>query len=340
VLFNKIAIYDFLHTIASGFLLGSMFVLGISAWYLIRRRESFLAKRSILVAGIFGLLSSLLVAFTGDLSAKIVSKVQPVKFASMEAFYDGKKNPGLVAIGVLRESDRTIGEKKVNEFVFKIEIPGFLSIMTGVDRNTFIPGISDLVRGNEAMGVPSVAEKMERGKTARNLMSEYKAAKENNEVEKAKGIAGMFRDRKFINEYFRYFGYSFIDKPEDVIPDVKLTFYTFHLMVLLGFYFILVFILTLYFLFRGTLTKNRWFLWILLCSIFLPYVAGEIGWVLTEMGRHPWIIQDLMPVSVGVSQIGTGSVITTFVLFGVLFTVLLVAEISIMIRQIKLGPKH
>ena len=340
VLFNKIAIYDFLHTISSGFLLGSMFVLGISAWYLIKKRENFLARRSILVAGIFGLLSSLLVAFTGDLSAKIVSKVQPVKFASMEAFYEGKTNPGLVAFGILKDSDKTIGEKKINEFAFKIEIPGLLSIMTGVDRNTFIPGISDLVNGNAAKGVMSVSEKMERGKTARNLMAEYKTAKQNNETEKAKGIAVMFRDRTFINSYFRYFGYSFIDKPEEVIPDVKLTFYTFHIMVILGFYFILVFLLALYFLYRGTLAKNRWFLWIVLCSILLPYVAGEIGWILTEMGRHPWIIQDLMPVSVGVSQIGTGSVITTFILFAVLFTVLLVAEVSIMIRQIKLGPKH
>jgi cytochrome d ubiquinol oxidase subunit I len=77
-----------------------------------------------------------------------------------------------------------------------------------------------------------------------------------------------------------------------------------------------------------------------LCSILLPYVAGELGWVLAEMGRQPWIIQDLMPVSAAVSHLGSGSVITTFVLFAILFTGLLIAEISIMIRQIKLGPKH
>jgi len=86
--------------------------------------------------------------------------------------------------------------------------------------------------------------------------------------------------------------------------------------------------------------NNKWFLWIALCSILLPYVAGELGWVLAEMGRQPWIIQDLMPVNAAVSQISSGSVITTFVLFAVLFTVLLIAEVSIMIRQIKMGPKH
>ncbi len=81
-------------------------------------------------------------------------------------------------------------------------------------------------------------------------------------------------------------------------------------------------------------------LWIALLSIPLPYIASELGWILTEMGRQPWIIQDLMPVSTAVSQISSGSVITTFILFAVLFTVLLISEISIMVRQIKIGPKH
>ena len=75
-------------------------------------------------------------------------------------------------------------------------------------------------------------------------------------------------------------------------------------------------------------------------SIPLPYIASELGWVLAEVGRQPWIIQDLMSVSNGVSQISSGSVITTFILFSVLFTVLLISEISIMVKQIKTGPKH
>ena len=111
-------------------------------------------------------------------------------------------------------------------------------------------------------------------------------------------------------------------------------------MVMLGFFFVLVFALSLFFLFRGTLIGNRWFLWVALFSIPLPYIAGELGWVVAEMGRQPWIIQDLMPVSAAVSNIKAGSVIVTFILFAVLFTALLVAEISIMVRQIKKGPKH
>ena len=340
VLFNEVAAGKFLHTISSGFLNASMFVLGISAWYLLRKREDFLAKRSILIAGIFGLLASLLVAYTGDSSARTISKTQPVKFAAFEALYEGKQNADLVAIGILKKSEKKIGDKAVNEFAFRIGIPGFLSVMTGGDRNTFVPGLTDLVYGNSSQGIMSVSEKIKRGKTARDLLSDYKTAKRDNDLQRAEGISGMFRDKKFIDNYFRYFGYAFFDKPEDLIPNVKLSFYSFHIMVILGFYFILVFAVALFFLFKGTLLKNRWFLWIALCSILLPYTAGEFGWVLAEAGRQPWIIQDLMPVSTAVSQIGSGSVITTFILFAVLFTILLIAEVSIMIKQIKLGPKH
>ena len=70
-------------------------------------------------------------------------------------------------------------------------------------------------------------------------------------------------------------------------------------MVILGFLFILIFAIALYLLFKGTITKNRWFLWIALLSIPLPYIASELGWILVEMGRQPWIIQDLMPVNSG-----------------------------------------
>jgi cytochrome d ubiquinol oxidase subunit I len=186
----------------------------------------------------------------------------------------------------------------------------------------------------------SVAEKIERGKKARDLLVDFKESKRNNDAQKAESIAATFRDKKFNDDHFRYFGYASLEKPEDVIPGVKVSFYTFHIMVMLGFYFILVFALAIIFLYKGTLLKNKWFLWVALCSILLPYVAGELGWVLAEMGRQPWIIQDLMPVTTAVSQISAGSVITTFVLFAVLFTVLLIAEVSIMIKQIKLGPKH
>ena len=341
LLFNPIAIDTFFHTVTSGFLLASVFVLGVSAWFLLKKREEWLAGKSILIAGIFGLVSSLLVALTGDSSAKNIAKVQPLKFAAFEALYNGKENAGLAAIGILKDSDQKIGEKNRKDFVFKIEIPGFLSILTGGNKSFFVPGIEDLVYGtSEKTKSISVAEKMERGKFARDVLTDYKRARMTNNAEQVNNIKAMFNDKDFIDNYFRYFGYGFLNKPEDAVPNVSVAFYTFHLMVMLGFFFILVCALALFFHFRGALSKHKWFLLILIISVPLVYIASQAGWVLTEMGRQPWIIQDLMPVSAAVSQISTGAVITTFILFAILFTALLFAEVSIMIRQIKTGPKH
>jgi cytochrome d ubiquinol oxidase subunit I len=299
-----------------------------------------MAKRSILVAGIFGLLSSLMVVYTGDSSSKTLARVQPVKFAAMEAHYEGKSNAGLVAIGILKESESKIIDENIKDFVFKIEIPSLLSILTGGSKDVYVPGIKELILGNEELELLPVSEKIRRGEFARQVLVDFKDARQQNDIIKRDSIAALFKDEDFQENYFRYFGYSSINKPEDVIPNVSISFYSFHLMVMLGFLFILLFAMSLYFLFKGTLTDNRWFLWILFFSLPLPYIAGELGWVLAEVGRQPWIIQDLMSVSGAVSQISSGSVITTFILFAVLFTVLLISEISIMVRQIKTGPKH
>jgi cytochrome d ubiquinol oxidase subunit I len=317
-----------------------MFVLGISAWFLIKKREELFATRSILVAGVFGLLSSLLLAFTGDSSSRTISKIQPVKFASFEALYKGKENAPLIAFGVLKNSGEKIGTKNVPDFVFAIEIPDLLSVMTAGKKDAYIPGLYDHVLGNPERGIVSVAEKIERGKIARQTLFDYKEAKESRDIEKTASLREKFLDKDFRDNYFKYFGYAFIKAPEDVIPNVHTAFYSFHLMVILGFFFILIFTLALIFFYTGKLLKNRWFLWVMLFSIPLPYLASELGWILTEMGRQPWIIQDLMPVSIAVSNISTGSVQATFWMFAFLFTALLIAEVSIMVKQIETGPNH
>jgi len=340
VLFNQVAVDKFLHTISSSFLLASMFVLGISAWYLIRKREEQLAKRSILIAGVFGLLSSLMVAYTGDQSARTVSKVQPVKFASMEALYEGKSNAGLMAFGLLKDSYKKIGDKTEWEFAFKIQIPGLLSVLTGGDRESYVQGIKDHINGNDKLGLISTPDKIKRGRYAMEILTSYKNASLNNDTVQISATKSIFKDKDFKDNYFRYFGYASINKPEDVIPDVPGSFYSFHMMVVLGFLLIIIFSVALYLLFKGTLSDNKWFLWVALLSIPLPYVASELGWLLTEIGRQPWIIQDMMTVNKAVSQIGTGTVITTFILFAVLFTGLLISEVSIMVKQINTGPKH
>jgi cytochrome d ubiquinol oxidase subunit I len=340
VLFNPVAVDKFLHTISSGFVLASMFVSGISAWFLLKKREESFARKSILVAGTFGLLSSLMVAFTGDSSARTIAQVQPVKFAAFEALYDGRTDAPLVAFGVLKKSGEKIGKKDVNEFLFAIRMPELLSVLTAGDKDAYVPGLKDHVNGNAEKGILSTAEKIERGKTARQALTDYNTAKKENNTARLTELKEKFGNSDFRDNYFKYFGFAFIENPEDVIPDVYGAFYSFHLMVILGFWFILVFLLSIFFLYNGKLHKYKWFLWIMLLTIPLTYLASELGWILTEVGRQPWIIQNLMPVSIGVSKISAGSVQITFWLFAFLFTALLIAEVSIMLRQIKNGPNH
>jgi len=338
VLFNPVAVDKFFHTITSGFVLASLFVTGISAWFLIRNREKEMALNSIKVAAIFGSFATVVLIFTGDTSARTIAKVQPVKFAAMEALYEGQTNAGLNVFGILADKDDSddLDEKDI---IARIEIPGFLSVMTHGDRDSFVAGIKDLVYGSEEKGIMSASEKIERGKIARQLLLDYKEARTRDESEEVDILKARFEDNDFQDEYFRYFGYSYINKPADIVPNVPLVFYSFHLMVALGFLFLLMQLLAWYFSVDGTIVKRKVFHWILLISIPLPYLASVLGWLVTEMGRQPWIIQDLMPVGIAVSNLSTSTVQTTFWLFAALFTALLIAEVSIMTRQIKNGPK-
>ncbi|MCK9219372.1 MAG: cytochrome ubiquinol oxidase subunit I [Bacteroidales bacterium] len=342
ILFSPIAINKFLHTVSSGYVTAAIFVIGISAWFLLKKRNVEMAKSSMLIAAIFGLITSLFLAFTGDGSAFHVSQKQPMKFAAMEGLYKGQKGAGLVAFGILNPSKKQ-GDS-ANPFLMKVEIPNLLSILGYRNPAAFVPGIDDIIKGGfkpefdpvnplEKAQTLSVAEKILHGKNAVAALSLYREAKMKEDP------ATTDSALKLLHTNFPYFGYAYLNSPQKAIPNIPLTFYSFHLMVFLGIYFILLFIVILYLLYTHKVEKKRWVLWIALWTIPLVYLAGQAGWVVAEVGRQPWVIQDLMPTMAAVSKINTSSVITTFWLFAILFTVLLIAEIMIMVKQIKIGSK-
>jgi len=339
VLFSPVAVNKFLHTVTSGFVLASVFVVGISSWFLLRKRELLFAHRSIIVATIFGIMSTLYVIVTGDGSAKKIVQVQPMKLAAMEGLYNGQEGAGLTAIGVISGSKDDPENKNMENFAFRIEIPNFLSYMAYGKSNAFVPGINDLIKGNPERGIMSAGEKIERGRYAREMLREYKKARETNDSTGIQILQAMFTDQNFINDYFRYFGYGFIENIDQLIPNVPLSFYSFHLMVGLGFYYLIFFILFLIYAIRKKLEQRRWILRLALLTIPLAYITSMSGWTLAEMGRQPWVIQDLMPTFAAVSQIDSGTVRITFWLFAAIFTMLLIAEIKIMTTQVKAGPK-
>ena len=339
IIFSQNAVDKWLHVTSSGFVLASIFVIGVSSWYLLKKRDLQLAKKSILIASVFGFISSVYLVTTGDNSTRTIAEIQPMKFAALEGMYKGTEGAGLVAIGIFSSSETDPENENLKDFTLKIEIPKVLSFMAFLDWNAFIPGINDLIYGNEKYGLMPAAEKIERGKVAISKLHAYKEAKKAEDEALTSALLAEFTSDEFQEGYFKYFGYGYFKDVNDLIPNIPLTFYSFHLMVGLGLLFVLLFALSFFFVVKGTLENKRWFLRIAVLAVPLVYMAQQAGWIVSEVGRQPWVVQDLMPTMAGVTRISTGSVKTTFWLFTVLFTILLIAELKIMFRQIKIGPK-
>jgi cytochrome d ubiquinol oxidase subunit I len=339
VFLSPVAIHKFIHTITSGYVLASIFVIGISSWYLLRKRELFLAKRSILIASVFGLISSLMLIYSGDGSTRQLVHVQPMKFAALEGLYNGQTGAGLVAIGIMSTAPGDTNSRNVKDFSFHIEIPNFLSYMAYGHFDAFVPGVNDLVDGNYERNIMPVSDKIERGKLARATLADLKTARDKGDTAQYALLKAKFDDNDFKNNYFRYFGYGFLKNPNDVIPNVPLSFYSFHIMVVLGFYFLFLMMILFYNVFTDKLEKRKFLLRLAVLTVPLAYLASEAGWIVAEMGRQPWAIQDLLPTMAAVSHISTTSVQVTFWMFAILFTALLIAELSIIFKQIKIGPK-
>ena len=330
VVFNPVAVSKFVHTSSSGFLFASLFVLTVSCWYLIKGRHIQMAKKSIVVASVFGLLSSSYVAFTGDESAYVVAQKQPMKLAAIEGLYKGERSAGLVAAGILN-SDKQPGDSQ-DPFLIKVKIPYALSLLANRSFDSFVPGIDDLVYGNEEEGIESIESKMVKGKKAINDLALFKQAGKENNKEKAKIALEKFRENQ------DSLGYGYLDKPEDAVPPVAIPYYAFHIMVALGSFFPVLFAAFLFYGIKDSLTQKRWLLPIGLISGFLGLIAQESGWVVAEVGRQPWAIYGLLPVNVATTNIAAITVQISFFMFLGLFTLLLIAEIKIMLKQISIGP--
>ena len=331
VISSPVAISHFSHATSSGFLLASLFVVAVSSWFLLRGRYLLFAKRSIAVACVFGLFSSIFVAYTGDEHAFITVKTQPMKLAAMEGLWDGKSPTGLIAMGIVN------GNKKPGDdqppFLTSVEIPGLLTLMAHRKFKGFVPGINDLVSGNVGQGIEGVDTKIERGRLAVSALGDYKAAQKAGNEDLARSALAMFDQNR------GDLGYGYLQSPAEAVPPVALTFYAFRLMVIVGTFFILLFVLYLWQSLRGGLEKNRFLLRLGVISLFLGYAAQQAGWIVSEVGRQPWAIQGMLPVSVARSNLDSATVATTFFIFLALFTALLIAEVKIMTKQISIGPE-
>lgn len=317
----------------SSWALAGVFVVGVSSWLLWRRSNVAAARSSLKIGAWFGLAGMLLTFLTGDGSAVQVARVQPMKLAAMEGLYDGKVGQELVGFGILNADKRPGDDKEAMHF--EISIPNGLSLLANHDINSFVPGINDLIEGIEitpagdTLRTVGYEERIAIGRRAQEALRAF------NKAHAAGDTAAMNAARADVARDFRYFGYGYFDSPEQAVPPVALTFYSFRVMVMLGSFLLLVLVVMAFAAsFRPRVLENKWVHYAGMVSLPLVWVCSQAGWIVAEVGRQPWTIQDLLPVGAGISDVPASSVQTTFWIFAVIFTLLLVAEVSIMVRFI------
>ena len=302
---NPVAIVKFFHSVTSGWMTGAIFVIGISSWYLIKKREVRFALASIRVASIVGIIGTLLLMWSGDGSAIHVAEYQPMKLAAAEGLERGGAGaPFSVVPGV--------------------EIPKLLSILATHDAEGVVPGIEELKAEGE--------EKMAKGKVALDAFKQYRQLKDTDPAQAAEA-------RKVLEENVDYFGYGYIENADELVPNVPLVYWSFRVMVGLGGFLLFLMILVLWAERKGKMSKWTWLQWVALCSIPLVYLAGQAGWIVAEVGRQPWVIEGLLPTKAAVSSVSVGAVQTTFFLFVAIFTLFLAIEIRILLKAIQKGPE-
>lgn len=334
---SPMAVVKFFHSVLSGWVLGAVFVVGVSCWFLLKKRDKEFAMASIKIAAFFGLFASLMSLWTGDSSGHQVAKTQPMKLAAVEGLYEGGNGVGLVAVGVLNPAKETYNDGK-DPFLFRIQVPNLLSLLADRSWDGYVPGIKNIIEGGYQERDGSIAlsaeEKMRRGRIAIQAFGDYRQAKRD------KDKVAASQHYQTLNENVKYYGYGYIKDPGELVPNVPLNFYAFRVMVILGGYFIVFFAFILFLVYKKDLTKMRWMQYVALWTIPFGYFAGQAGWIVAETGRQPWAIQDMLPTSASISKLSVGSVQTTFFLFLILFTILLIAEIRIILREIKKGPER
>lgn len=316
VAFSPAAVNKFCHTVTSGWMTGAVFVVGVSCWYLLRGRNKKMALASIKVGATVGVVSALLVLFTGDRSGIEMAENQPMKLAAAEGLEKGGKGAAF-------------------SIVPGVEVPGVLSILATHDINGYVPGTQDIIDGysyekdGKTITVKGAKERMESGKIALQAFKDFRKSAEKDD-QKAKNEA-----RATFEKHKADFGYGYIEKADDLIPPTGLVYWSFRVMVGCGSLLLLILIGLWWQQRRGKLEQSKLLLHAGLWSIPLVYAAGQAGWIVAEVGRQPWAIQDLLPVNAAISGISAGAVQTTFFIFLAIFTVLLACEVRILCRAIK-----
>ncbi len=330
VLFNEVAQAKFVHTVSAGYVTASVFVLGVSAWYLLKNRHVELARRSMAIAASFGLLSALSVVVLGDESGYSASQSQKMKLAAIEAMWETEPAPASFTLF-------GIPDQEARETKYAIHVPYVMGLIGTRSLTEEIPGIAELVDRAE--------QRIHSGIIAYDALVQIRQAKgDADEVVKttfedhSADLGFAFLLRRYVDDPRDATPEQIAAAANDTVPTVWPLFWAFRLMVALGFSFIAV---LAYFFWRASFRNMdfpRWSLWSAVIIIPAPWIAAELGWFVAEFGRQPWTVDSVLPTVMSVSHLSVADLLITLAGFTIFYTILFIIEMGLMVKYIKKGP--
>ncbi|MGL5501204.1 MAG: cytochrome ubiquinol oxidase subunit I, partial [Plesiomonas shigelloides] len=325
---NPVAQVKFVHTVAAGYVAGSMFVLGISAYYLLKKRDIPFARRSFAIAASFGMASILSVMVLGDESGYELGDVQKVKLAAIESEWETQPPPASFTLfGIPNQEEMRTD--------FAIKIPYALGLIATRSLDTPVIGLRDLLKEHEVrirngMVAYDLLQKLRNGQDTPEIRAQFDAAK--------KDLGYGLLLTRYTSDVANATEAQIQLAVKDSIPQVAPLFFSFRIMVGVG--FVLLFIIGMAFFqtCRHKIEQKPWLLKLALWGIPLPWIAIEAGWFVAEYGRQPWAVGEILPVTSAASAIGASDVIFSMLLICGLYTLFLIAEMYLMFKFARLGP--
>ncbi len=329
VVFNPTAQAKFVHTVSAGYVTASVFVLGISCFYLLRRKHVEFALRSFRIASAFGFAAACSVIVLGDESGYTVSESQQSKMAAIEAMWQTQPAPASFTLFAIPDQ-----EHRTNHYA--VEIPWVMGLIGTRSVDKQIPGI-DQVQARNRERIASGALAVEALSTLRKNPQDQDAQAVFKAHQADLGFGLLLK--KYTDKVTAATPAMLDQAAADTIPHVAPLFFTFRLMVLLGFAFFLLFVLSLYYSLKGNLQDKTWLLKWALWFIPTPWLAAEMGWFVAEYGRQPWTIFGVLPTHLSSSTLSVASLYGSLAGFVGFYTLLLVVEMFLMFKFARLGPE-
>ncbi len=328
VFFNPVAQVKFVHTVAAGYVTGSMFVLGISSWYLLNKRDIGFARRSFSIASAFGLASILSVIVLGDESGYTSGETQKIKLAAIEAEWETEPAPASFTVFGLpnQENQRTD---------YALKIPYALGLIATRSIDEPVMGLKDLREQS--------VEKIKSGMIAYGELQKLRGG---DRSEATKASFNAHKDDLGYGLLLKKYTPQVIDADAvmidkaatDTIPKVAPLFWTFRVMVASGFTMLFIFAMAFYYCATRVADQKRWLMRMAVWCIPLPWIAAETGWFVAEVGRQPWTIAGVLPTNLSVSSISSEQLWFSIGGFALFYTVLLIIEMYLMLKYVRLGP--